>query len=343
MRGARFQVSVDAFDRKLMNLSRERAPLSVQVSGLHEAPRTARKAPSLGHRVAEAVVDISFDFLREIGPFEPVAMQMCPPAANDHLSSDVDFSVISHHGCTGIQISGEPGGTANGKRLDGLAFLPGPLQQATLQLGASLMVECISAIEEWKHSPGRELRSARERRAELWSDLKVRLSKKSSAMAIDVVLAGCSDWVTELIGFFVVEARAICQRLLRAVRHAAAPTLKAMLALSFPVRGQSYRESVDYALQLLVQAGIVSLGVTIEDHLHQLLRPVFGRYAAVAAPIFIAILCWLATRAAIALMEQLDIVGVRRQREVRLLLAEIQKTQKINDQRIQAVIEMAHG
>jgi hypothetical protein len=88
---------------------------------------------------------------------------------------------------------------------------------------------------------------------------------------------------------------------------------------------------------------VVAAGVTLEQTLHLVFQPVLGPASGIVAAVCAAIVYVFVARAACSLVEDLDLVGARRHRALRLELAEVASKRELDNKKLEARLKLAFG
>jgi hypothetical protein len=216
-----------------------------------------------------------------------------------------------------------------------LDYLPGPLRQSVIQLLASTASVALPELCAHSHS-GRQP-------PESWNERfgRVRRALRESARQIvsDVGTAGLGDVVVEIIGAITKEIDIVCRRLLRAMRHSMFPILSAVRALLMPDPNIPYRDAMDGAIRLFVQAGIVGSCVLIEQQLDIMVHKVFpAPYVGLVISCFMAFICIVALKNAMRLLDRLDPVGSRKYHELVRQIEVLRLEGREFDRRLQGLL-----
>ena len=319
--GTRYEAASERFDRKLSELVAEQLRSEASAKFIPTSPPLdAGDKATHPDWFVHAGIEVTHHVLANIAPFELVAARMCG-AANDHAKNGIAQALPDGAGAFAT-----------------LKYLPGPLQQMALELVASVATVGIPPLMTRRRDRGLGNGSRQEGSGKITTPPLAALRSKAPTIGKDVVLAGLSELAVEVIGLLTREVRAICDRLLRAIRHAMFPALKGIRVLLFREDGLGQREAIDLALKLFVQAGIVGTCIVAEHELHRLLQPFFGTYSNAVSVICMAVLCWLACHLATATLDRIDVVGVRRERDLQALLNRTRERRLQNDRRVQELL-----
>ncbi|RVU18454.1 hypothetical protein [Methylobacterium oryzihabitans] len=323
------------YNLALANLQRELNAEAADDNLLRNKPNPVSNLSSGGtHAInfhlnnhAHAAIEITHHFLMGVAPFEVVAAKLCAPA-ND-LKPQISAMACPER---------ETAMSESIKSFEAIKYLPGPLQQAAIQLFTSLAISCAPVIAQW-----RESRSQERPVSELYQDnlrhaLASTLQSKAPEIGKDVALAGLSDLAVEVVGWLMRESHTIFCRLMRAFRHAMFPTLKAIKILLLKEKGMTRRESADLALKLFVQAGIIGACIAAEHNLHHSLGRIFGSYSGIVSTICMSVLCWYICEQAITALNKADLMGVKRERDITAKIAALRTQWADGDQRVNALL-----
>ena len=225
----------------------------------------------------------------------------------------------------------------NPGRSNPLDRLPEPLRHSVVQLLISTAKVAFPVLRGKPPKGGQKegllARLRKARRA-------VRLNAKE--IALESGIAGSGHVVFGLVRRVLGEIDVIYQRIMRAIEHSVLPFLQALRALFFPDPNITHRESMDAAIRLFVQAGIVGGCVFAEQALDELLQPLFPlTYIGLIVTCFMAFVCIIALRWAMHQIDELDPVGIRHHREMCAKVEDLCRRGAEFDTRIDALLSVA--
>ncbi len=274
------------------------------------------------------LVEMGHFVLSGVAPYPLVAEGRCRPANDDHLIlNKVSLS------------STETKANAN-QSFNILEYLPGPLRQSVIQLLVSIANVAI---------PELRVRSVVEKNrpqslSESFGRMQRALRANANQIAQDVSTAGLGDIIVEIVGYFTREIDVICKRILRALRHSMLPILQAMRHLIIPDPNIPYRDSVDSAVRLFVQAGIVGGCVVIEQYIETMMHKIFPiPYIGIIISCFMAFVCIISIKKAMHLLDKIDIAGAGHYRQLINQVEVLRQQGTRFDQRLKSLIMPVRG